>query len=308
VCYFRGRSIQGTESSLKTIQIDLTNDSCSVYTLEFQLLDIEIADKWSQELEAVLRSGIAIDDPERFYCFPGTKFTKQYVISYINLLVDTINEYSPGLVVFQATDDIDQDTLNYLHSVFEKYHGLYDKQNENEFYSRAPIKVQDALADLNIWVHRYESLNYFPRFVVTWREKPERKKFDDSDYRHFSLYEEWGDLRINYCEIGKSLYDLYRDNDRYISPEAFLPQDYYSCDFTVRFSDRTKEYYDSEEENVWNYYELNQGFFQSRGYKKYDPKLSLGNITVAKIIQQDSRESMIEKIAKHQSILGISFG
>ena len=109
-------------------------------------------------------------------------------------------------------------------------------------------------------------------------------------------------MNINYCEVGKTLNDLYRDEDVYIDPLAFKPLHYYSVDFTVRFTDKSKEHYDSLENNIWDYFDKNKDFFYAHGYSKHDPKLSLGWITVGKIRITEPKNIMIEKIGQHQYI------
>lgn len=275
------------------------------YDLKFCLLDIGPAQTWTKHLKFFVDAGQPWDDTKRFYNFPNTEFTKEKVIQRLRQLVNTIKAYAPNIINYSVGDSLTQDDLNYLHHIFEVYHGLYDQQNTNDFFCKAPKEVQDALGDLNIWIHRYETLGGFPRFVATWKYKPYRDKFIDSEFKYFTLDEEWGDLRLNYCEIGKTLYDLWNDNDKHIFPDAFKPQHHYCFDFTVRFSEYTKEYYQNIENNVWNYFEDNKEFFNNLGYKKYDPKLSLGGVTIGKIIANNSRQEIISSIACHQTLKSI---
>lgn len=291
----------------KKIEILLTNtDGTNHYPIKFEMFDTDIADKWLVELKEFIDNGQQFDDRERFYNFPNSKYTREYVVNYINGLIDTINAYSPGLVKEKATSMMDQDTLNYLHHIFELYHGLYDQQKENDFFVSAPSDVKQALADLNIWIHRYESLGDMPRFVGTWYGKPSRKPLAESDFKEFSLVERWGDLKINYCEIGKNLFDLYHDDDKYIDKQAFKPLEYYSVDFTVRFTDNDQQYFKELETKVWKYFDEHLEFFSRLGYTKFDPKLSLGWITVGRIVETDTRENMIKMIGEHQKIGNVS--
>lgn len=283
------------------ITIKLTN-GYEDYDLKFELLDTAIAHKWLEELKIFVKNNCPIDDPTRFYNFPNSIYTKQYIVDYINNLITTINNYSPNLIDCYATLELTQDNLNYLHHIFEVYHGLYGEQDNNDFFKTAPIEVQQALADLNVWVHRYECFNSIPRFVCTWYGGPERKPLADSDYQHFSLHEEWGEIKINYCEVGKTLYDLYHDNDTYINPTAFKPLNFYSVDFTVRFTSKDQKFYSDLTNKVWDYFESNKKFFDKLGYSKYDPKLSLGWITVARIVTDKSRDEIINDISKYQRI------
>lgn len=286
----------------KPIKIILGNASNSTYTLTFELLDIPIAHKWLNELAEFIDNNQPFDDRERFYNFPYSKFTTEYVVNYLNSLIDTINEYAPGLVEHRAFATMSQDTLNYLHHIFEVYHGLYDEQQSNTFFNNAPLNVKQALSDLNIWIHRYETLNGMPRFVGTWYGKPSRKVLAEEDFQHFSLVEHWGDLMINYCEVGKNLFDIFHDNDQYIDPIAFKPLHYYSVDFTVRFTNESDQYYNNLTDQVWEYYDTHQTFFQTHGYKKYDPKLALGWLSIGKIITIESKEVVLDQIGKHQYI------
>jgi len=291
----------------KRIEILLTNQNdTSHYPIKFEIFDTEIANKWLVELQEFIDNGQPFDDRERFYNFPNSKYTRDYVVGYINGLISTINNYKPGLIEQTASLYMGQDTLNYLHHIFEVYHGLYDQQKDNEFFESAPQAVKQALADLNIWIHRYESLGQMPRFVGTWYGKPSRKPLAPKDFEQFQLVEHWGDLKINYCEIGKNLFDLYHDNDKYIDKEAFKPLEYYSVDFTVRFTDKDEHYFKELETKVWKYFDDHLEFFNDLGYTKFDPRLSLGWITVGRIIETDTRENMIRMIGEHQKIENIS--
>lgn len=279
--------------------ITLTNDK-SDFDLEFDLIPHSVTKKWLKHAAMFIAAGQPWDDPERFYNFPKSKFDKTAVVDHLKTLVQIVKDYAPNTVPREFGDELTQDDLNYLHHVFEIYHGLYDQQDTNDFFNSAPKEVQDALGDLNIWIHRYEALNNIPRFVATWKYKPYRDQLDDSEYSLFDLGEQWGDLIVNYCEIGKTLYDLWHDNDQYIADNAFLPLKHVCFDFTVRFSNKTAEEVEATKASIWEYYDQRRDFFTAQGYPKYDPKLSLGFITIGKIRHSGSKQDLIDTIAQHQ--------
>jgi hypothetical protein len=289
---------------MKKVVITLTNNQ-SDYDLQFDLLNTSITQKWLKHLNLFIDAGQPWDDIKRFYNFPNSEYTRERVAEHLRYLVNVINSYSPGVIEKEIGYNITQDDLNYLHHVFEVYHGLYDQQSDNEFFSNAPVEVQHALGDLNIWIHRYETLNSFPRFVATWKYKPYRDLIADDEFDLFALHEDWGDLRLNYCEIGKTLYDLWHDNDQYIAPDAFRPQHHMCFDFTVRFAESSNKDSQEIEKNIWEYFDKNNEFFQSQGYKKYDPKLSVGSITLGKLVQTQPKEQIIHMISKHQCLKNI---
>lgn len=288
----------------KKIVITLTNGQ-SDYDLEFGLLEHSITHRWLKHLQLFIQAGQPWDDLYRFYNFPNTQYPETVVAKHLRALLAVINDYAPEIVNREIGITITQDDLNYLHHIFEVYHGLYDTQDQNNFFKSAPLAVQKALGDLNIWIHRYESLGRLPRFVATWKHKPYREELVESDFELFSLKEEWGDLRLNYCEVGKTLYDFWNDKDVYIAPEAFKPLHHFCFDFTVRFTEKTVNEYSDIENQIWNYFDQHSEFFANLGYKQHDPKLSLGAITIAKLINNEPKHAIIEKISQHQCFKNI---
>jgi hypothetical protein len=124
------------------------------------------------------RDSWPLDDPARFYGFDSQEKEQQRAENYILQCVQTINDYEP-VIDRPFTSVQDQDYLNYLHHIFEVYHGLLDQQT-SEFFKNAPAEVRIALADLNICVHRCETVSRlnFPRHVVTYFGLPKNSKLD----------------------------------------------------------------------------------------------------------------------------------
>ena len=286
---------------MSKVVITLTNQKTD-YELQFDLLDTNIAHKWIKHLNLFVQAGQPWDDNKRFYNFANSEFTESAVFRKLHSLLMIVKNHAPEIVTKDISEPLSQDDLNYLHHVFEIYHGLYDQQDQNEFFTNAPPAVQEALADLNIWIHRYESLNQFPRFVATWRRKPYRDSFDLDDMHLFSLQEDWGDLRLNYCEIGKTLFDFWHDKDQYIDAQAFQPHHHFCFDFTVRFLDQPAEFFTRHEQEMWNYFDQHTDFFAALGYTKHDPRLCVGGISIGKIVMNGTKAHMINAISQHQCI------
>ena len=238
--------------------------------VDYRLRDTPIAIKWVERVLAA-QPQYPIDDPGRFYGFGPVTEQKERALTDMNSLLNFINDYIPVNRRLHSVED--QDTLNYLHHIFEVEHGLLDAK-------QIDVELKQALCNLNLMVHRCESIarGAYPRHVVTYFSLPKTKVLSDDDYQYFESGITLGTVYINYTEIGKTLYDLMLDNDSYINPEAFQPFTHYSADFVVRF-------WDDPQENLYNdlykYYQLHQHSFETMGYTWQQLSRSIGSIPVA---------------------------
>jgi hypothetical protein len=270
-------------------------------TLNFKVLDTPIAELWLKRMS--LRDQYPLDHPNRFYGFNTAEEESDRALAMINASIETINNYSP-IIKKQITDINDRDTLNYLHSIFERYHGLLDHQNQ-EFFVNAPQDVKQALADLNINVHRCESTarGNYPRFVCTWYGLPKTETLTDSLLQYGTPNPKFGSVCLNYCEIGKTLEDLTQDRDNYIGDDAFKPFNHYSADFNVRLHEETVAYAAEKCHKMRDYFNEHIDFFRDRGYNSYrDPRLLPLRFPVAELVETMSREQLIKEIQQRQLV------
>ena len=277
------------------LHIELTGN----LTLQFQIFDHPLAQSWVDIM--LRRDRYPLDDPKRFVGFNDQTQEEHRAVKFITDCVFTINQYRP--IIDRKFNSIhDQDTLNYLHSIFEKFHGHLNRQ-ENNFFELAPPQVQQALADLNVAVHRCESVarGRRPRFTCTWYGLPKTATLtDDLIQQYGTMQSTFGTVYLNYCEIGKTLESLMQDRDNYITDEAFKPYNYYSADFNARFWD---EDLSVKLPDMNQYYQNNRAFFQARGYDKFDhPRLLPYIFPVAQLIETNSREQLLMQIQQQQQI------
>jgi len=270
--------------------------------LKFQILDNPISKLWLDRMH--LRGQYPLDHPDRFYGFNSQPEEEAKALGMIHASINTINSYSP-IITRELTSVFDQDTLNYLHNIFEQYHGLLDHQDQT-FFVNAPLAVKQALADLNINVHRCESVarGNRPRFVCTWYGLPK------TEFLTTALIEEWGTLNpkfgsvcLNYCEIGKTLEDLTQDKDNYIGDEAFKPFNYYSADFNVRLHEETIAYSAEKIARMKEYYLEHLNFFHDRGYPTFqNPRLLPLRFPVAELVETMPKEQLLKEIQQRQLV------
>lgn len=275
--------------------IELGHDSD--LTLRFRLLDNPITQLWLERMRQ--RDAWPLDHPDRFYGFGTPAEETARAITSIEQCIDTINSYE---YIIRRKFTFDQNCLNYMHNIFEQYHGLLDQQN-TRFWHGAPVPVREALATLNLAVHRCEGiLGANPhRFVCTWYGMPKTHQLNTTLQRqHGTMRIKFGTVYLNYAEIGKTVEDLAHDNDQYIGDDAFKPFDHYSADFNVAFYDRDLEI---KVPNMAKYIKEHTQFFLDQGIDTvYNTRALPLRFPLAQLVETRSRSALLAEIAQHQYI------
>jgi hypothetical protein len=275
--------------------------------LQFRVLDTPIADLWLERMS--LREQWPLDDPTRFYGFNSLEKDQQIALSKIQECIAGINAWQPLVSREVATVD-DQDTLNYLHNIFEQWHGLLDQQSQHPEYGPIPDSVREYLAHLNVSVHRCESTarGNRARFVCTWFGMPKTEKLPaDLMQQYGTVNPKFGSVCLNYAEIGKTLEDLTQDRDNYISDDAFRPFSHFSADFNVRMHSETLDYISEKLCRMQEYYTQHRDFFFDQGFTTFqDPRLLPLRFPVAELIETRPRDQLLQEIAQRQHVTRVS--
>jgi hypothetical protein len=270
--------------------------------LRFAIRENPMADAWLERMN--IRDSWPLDDPTRFDGFDSPEKEQQRAENYILQCVRTINDYQ--LIIDRPFTSVqDQDYLNYLHHVFEMYHGLLDQQT-HEFWIQAPDAVRSALAQLNIAVHRCESLGPAqPRLICTWFGMPKIYKLDpETAVGYGSMTVPFGTVCLNYVEIGKTLENLADDQDQYIGDLAFQPWQQYSADFFVPFYNIDKR---AKLPGMENYLQQHREFFVARGIENvYNTQVLPMRYPVADLEDSRSESELIGLIAQRQYVTRVS--
>lgn len=270
-------------------------------TLKFKIRNTPLAELWVSRM--LDRTQWPLDHPDRFYGFGTPAQERDRAVATIESCIKTINSHK---TIIHRPFEYTQDCLNYLHNIFEKYHGLLDQQS-SDYWKQAPEPVRKALAELNLAVHRCESVQAGarPRLVCTWYGMPKTHILDADYQRTFGEQKiKFGTVYLNYCEIGKTVEDLAQDNDKYISDDAFKPFGHYSADFNVAFYNRDLgETYSS----VQQYIDKQQDFFVAHDIKSvYNIKAQPLRFPVADLEYDGNKEHLHLQIATKQWVYEIT--
>jgi len=269
-------------------------------TLKFRLRSSPVAGLWLERMQH--RHSWPLDHPDRFYGFGTPAEEQQRATNQIQHCIAVVNAWDP---IIDRPFEYTQDCLNYLHSVFENYHGLLDQQT-SQYWQSAPDSVRKALAELNLAVHRCESVtaDNRPRFVCTWFGMPKIYQLDAELQKTYGSCEiKFGTVYLNYCEIGKTVEDLAHDNDKYISDHAFRPFGFYSADFNVQFYNRDlREIY----ELVQGYIDQHQDFFVAHNITSvYNIKAQPLRFPVADLDYHGDTQQLVWQIAQRQYVSNV---
>lgn len=251
------------------------------FDLNFTVLENSTAKKWIDQLRDDLKNHETIKSIFRYFIID-----KLVAIDLLNNNIDALNRLDENAKLPNISiDTLDQSMCNFLHDYFVKTHAsvgyddLLDEHKENN-------------ESLNKNIHRYEGLRrgLTPRIMCSCVGRP-IFKLDDSDYDNFAYHGNLGDIFITYCMVGKSYIDVFRDNDEIVNDDEIRPQNVYSSDFVMRFSERPLGPV-SERFTEW---------LINRGLDPADKKLALGKIKVASpTIPMD--KTMIDIIKNHQKV------
>jgi hypothetical protein len=140
--------------------------------------------------------------------------------------------------------------------------------------------------------------------VCTWFGVPRDVTLPEEVMQaHGTLQPAFGSVCINYAEIGKTLFELALDQDKYISDEAFKPFAHYAPDFVVNFYETTQHMVDKRFDLMKPYYQVHRDFFDSHGYPEFDHvKLLPLWFPVAQLIERVPRDQLFEDIRQRQFV------
>lgn len=197
-------------------------------SLFFSIRDTNIARKWFNELQNLY----PLYEVDRFSNWGSHDFVKQ-----LNECIDIINNYD-FIIDRYASEKSTQEDLNYLHKFFEDARG--EIIEETDWFKNSPIEVKQAIQRFNVLIHQLESelrtKGKHPTIVVTFSNRP-RLELTEDDCKHFTYKWDSGAVYINYCQVGKTVLDAFKDNDTIA--KAIRPQTHYSADFMIKFGPST---------------------------------------------------------------------
>jgi hypothetical protein len=265
------------------VRLCRSDDWHDTFDLRYDLLDNAFVPRWIQEFQKTQMNGCNISNRDRFYGI-NTEWTAERVIRDINKCIQNINVVVPGLIKETLKDSKDQDTLNRLHSYFEKYHGKVNQWITDPWWRDKPASLRSVWSDLNNLIHRlegYRSGDLKPKIRICWYDAPKTEKFSLEHYALFTHQYRFGIAYSLYSDVGKDLMSLTYDKDEHHLD--FVNPTFYSSDIQLIFHNVSDDQNEKIKKDCGAFYDRNQNYFMSRGFTKDDPRLVTGAIPVAQL-------------------------
>jgi len=274
----------------------------SQLTLTFECLDTSISARWYELLCEVLTTDPSLREDDRLHDFPHSSWTEPAVIDRINHCIDIINSQSL-LIPERAVLGGGREQLNQLHLRFEQLRGGI--LTPSPHWQSADHSLRAAINDLNLHIHRLEDILDaatnpvpWPHIVVTFNDF-QRRELEPHDYAMFTTNTQFGEVYINYCEVGKALWNVYFDGDTVVGDDNIRPLRYYSPEMVLKFYDSTQN---AELPKFWAWWDANSEHLAKLGFHREDTNLSIGAIPVARLKHHTDRTKLINDISSYDRV------
>ena len=191
------------------------------------------------------------------------------------------------------------ETCNELHRYFEDLQG--QAWNLSKYYYVADNSTKYAIRQLNNlcheienWVLAYRKSKYEPEWIrpsqiTTFLHAPRKPlKIEDYDLFIKNRYDrELGGVYLHWSQVGKTLYEVWRDQDEAVGEGGINHQQFYSGEFDIEWGQTITDIYDFKREETKKFKE----WLQTNGYDWNNPLLALGYIKLGQVDIQESFNS-----------------
>ena len=300
--------MQSTEKNnilQQKIQVSL-NDTA--YYID--IFDTSLGRRWIEALKDNLQEKRILEKNFCFLGFADSNRDLRYLVKELNSNILQINSFSfqpqyPRIDLFSQDDfqysknngyRLKHDACNLLHRYFEELQGT--AWAISEYYKQADNATKYAIRQLNNICHEIESwvLSYRksmvdpdwirPSQITTFLNAP-RKDLHSEDYDLFkqNRYDrELGGVYLHWSQVGKTLFEVYRDEHAPKMTEALCSeinhQKYYTGEFDIEWGNTiTEETHDFKKEELDGF----RSWLKDNNYDWEEPELSLGYIKIGQV-------------------------
>lgn len=322
-------NVQNMEPTVPSTGSSVLKDKVEVelvdmaYTID--VYDTKLGKRWIEALQDNLKQKRVLEKNFCFLGFADSKRDLNFLCRELNKNIEQINsfnfepayeridpfvaddfQYSSRLPVgsYKKGLTLKHEACNLLHRYFEDLQGT--AWQLSIFYKQADKDTKYAIRQLNnlcheieSWVEAYRKKAFDPEWmrpsqITTFLNAP-RYDLHEEDFELFkqNRYDrELGGVYLHWSQVGKTLYEVYRDEHAPEMTEALCSainhQKYYSGEFDVEWGKTINEGTFSWKRDEMDKY---RAWLKENNYDWEDPKLSLGYIKIGQVDLQKTFDS-----------------
>ena len=303
------QTVPSTQDHSKFL-FDLVRVGLNDKAYHIQIYDTPLGRRWITALQDNINKQRVLEKNFCFLGFADSERDLRYLVQEVNKNITQINSYEfdplyERIELFSQDDfqyserngfRLKHDACNLLHRHFEELQGTAWKLSD--YYKQADYKTKYAIRQLNnlcheieSWVLSYRKKIYEPEWmrpsqITTFLNAP-RYDLQDEDYelfKHNRYRRELGGVYLHWSQVGKTLYEVFRDEGGVKMDEATCSeinhQKYYSGEFDIEWGQTIDEdTFDWKQEEMDGY----RAWLKLNGYDWGDPKLALGYIKIGQV-------------------------
>ena len=225
----------------------------------------------------------------------------------INIINNSFLNKEYNYYIDEISNDYTTEEHNRIHHHFEILIG--QSWNPSDWWkiicNRNDINLINAVRGLNDLTHELESskikMPYLSTTFLNDDIKKEELPLEVEDY--FTLETCFGDVFLHYAQLGKTWLEVVIDNDDKIYESNINPLKIISGEFDICFGDFL---FLNKKINHKVFKKHLTPFFKKINKDINDKSLRLGRVLVAKIIQEEDKKTIIEKIKNNDQVFSIS--
>ena len=279
----------------------------------------QLGHRWAEALKKNLKNKLVLEKNFCFLGFADSKRDLNFLCQELNQTITQINsfkfnppyeqiqpfssddfQYSSSLPTGLCPDgdEMSKPGLRLKHEACNKLHRYFeDLQGQawelSQYYKTADNKTKYAIRQLNNLCHEIENWVIAnrkkivdaewirPSQITTFLHAP-RYELQKDDFDLFKLNRytrELGGVYLHWSQVGKTLYEVFRDNDKAVGDEGINHQRYYSGEFDIEWGQTITEDDEFKKEEMKEF----KDWLKNNNYDWNDPKLALGYIKLGQV-------------------------
>ena len=261
-------------------------------SIPFTLTGSTASQKWLLHLQKAMEFQNKLPLNNRWSGWSNEE-SKEQIRNKISYYVDVASKHHPEIFKdIHIEEIIPQDTLNYLHSLFENYRG--HKLNPHPLYESGTEDYKNAIDELNIYIHKYERTNSESKTAnFNFQYDHEMNVLTLEDRQEYEVMRHSNSLYLEFNTIGKALYVFFTDDDQHVDIKDIKRYEYLNADFTLYINGWSEEKIKKEKQRIDKKWHTLGNALNAAGFYRDDPNNTLGFLRLAHS-EYDDIESLIE--------------